>query len=146
MAPQIYTGACLCGKIKYRVDLPGATPVPKVLICHCTHCKRYTSSAFSSNIVVPQSAHKFTAGTPKIFLDSNDFGTVLERQFCGDCGSPLTSKPAKLPGKIVVKYGTLDDRTAFVDTEAEIYIGRKESWLGEVLKNETNKFPGMHVD
>jgi len=145
MGSKIFTGACNCGKIKYKVELPESEPLPKLIICHCTHCKRYTASAFSTNIVVPEEYHSFTSGQPKIYIDGNDFGTELQRRFCGDCGSPLTSKPHKLPGKTVVKFGTLDDRTPFTEIEAEIYVKRKETWLGDVLNGDGEKFEAMHV-
>ncbi|GAD98045.1 DUF636 domain protein [Paecilomyces variotii No. 5] len=132
MSTKTYTGACLCSKIKYRIDLPADQPVPKIVLCHCNSCKRYTGSAYSSNIIVPQSALTFTSGEPKLFMDDTDAGPKLRRQFCGDCGSPLTSEPNQNPDIIVIKSGTLDDRDLFTEMGAEIYCSRKDQFLDKL--------------
>ncbi|KAJ9270461.1 hypothetical protein DTO271D3_5193 [Paecilomyces variotii] len=129
MSAKTYMGACLCGKLKYRIDLSPDQPLPKLVICHCISCKRYTGSAYSSNIIVPQSAFTFTSGEPKLFMDDTDAGPKLRRQFCGDCGSPITSEPNQSPDLIVIKSGTLYDRDLFTEVGAEIYCSRKDKFL-----------------
>ncbi|XHG07766.1 hypothetical protein AWENTII_010899 [Aspergillus wentii] len=103
-----WTGSCMCSNIKYKVDLPADIEPPKLTLCHCTTCKHYTGSAFSANFCVPKDKHSFTQGTPKVYYGDTDHGRKIKRQFCGDCGSPLTSEPGHLVGKILVKAGTLD--------------------------------------
>ncbi|KAL1961565.1 hypothetical protein VTN77DRAFT_1602 [Rasamsonia byssochlamydoides] len=133
---QSYSGGCLCGKIKYRIDLPADAPDPKILVCHCISCKAYTGSAFSTNITVPEAHLKFTTGEPELFLDpSSDCGMPVRRQFCRDCGSPLTSKTTGGPADmIVMKWGTLDNtaRRKLQDLSMEIYCRRKDRWLEQL--------------
>ncbi|PYH42261.1 GFA family protein [Aspergillus saccharolyticus JOP 1030-1] len=107
----LLTGACLCQKITYRVDLPATDPLPQVILCHCTSCKRYTGSAFSSNIVVPRSALVYTTGSPKLYLGHSDRGPQVRRQFCADCGTPFTSQPGDADEIIIIKTGTLDEES-----------------------------------
>ena len=45
-------GGCLCGNVRYRSD---AEPV-MTAVCHCSHCQRQTSSAFSILAAVPKGA------------------------------------------------------------------------------------------
>lgn len=116
--------------------------LPQVVTCHCTHCKRYTGSAFSSNIIVPQTALHFTCGTPKLFMDDTDAGPKLRRQFCGDCGTPLTSEPTKHPEVIVVKSGTLDDRDAFSELGMEIYYHRRDKFMEHINDENVQRIHG----
>ncbi|RAH77214.1 hypothetical protein BO86DRAFT_323743 [Aspergillus japonicus CBS 114.51] len=127
-------GGCLCQKITYRVDLPPTEPVPKIILCHCTSCKRYTGSAFSSNLVVPTAALIFTTGTPKLYLGHSDRGPPVRRQFCADCGTPFTSQPGDNDEIIILKTGTLDEASRLRCGEVGLAIwGRsKDTWLDQI--------------
>lgn len=98
------TGGCLCGNIRYSVS----APIEKIIACHCTHCQKASGTGVSHNAVVPTSAVTFTAGKPKLFADTAQSGNILNRYFCGDCGSPIYSQRAKVPEMMVLKVGTLD--------------------------------------
>ncbi len=52
--PDLRTGGCLCGNVRYSVP---ATPLATV-ICHCLHCQRQAGSAFSVVAVFPRSELK----------------------------------------------------------------------------------------
>lgn len=151
MTESSLTGACLCGNITYRIDLPVDLPPPQVLLplalqtpltipnqiilCHCSSCKRYTGSGFSSNIVIPLSALHFLTGTPKLYMSPSAVNGLIRRQFCPDCGSPLTSEPKQAEGKsIVVKTGTLDEesRARCGGLNAEIWSHRRDGWVDEI--------------
>lgn len=113
------------------------------MTCHCLSCKRYTGSAFSSNIIVPQTAFKFTEGQPKLYMDDNtDRGVKLRRQFCGDCGSPFTSEPTAAPDIICIKSGTLDDPDAFSELGMEIYYHRKDKFLEHLADEKVPRKDG----
>lgn len=99
------TGGCLCGQIRYTIS----QPVEKIIACHCTHCQKTSGSGASYNTPVAASAFAITAGTPKLFADKADSGNILNRYFCGNCGSSLYSQRTKTPEMIIVKTGTLDD-------------------------------------
>lgn len=99
------TGGCLCGKIRYAVN----QPVDKIIACHCTHCQRTSGAGASYNTPVAASAFQITAGSPKCFADTPASGNIMNRYFCGDCGSPIYSQRTKTPEMVVVKVGTLDD-------------------------------------
>ncbi|KAE8368098.1 Mss4-like protein [Aspergillus caelatus] len=152
MAGKSLTGACLCGKITYRVDLPTDAPFPKirpntnsylftkVALCHCEDCKRNTGAPFSSNLIVPKPTLTYTAGTPKVYAHpSGDLGNELQRHFCGDCGSPLITQPGGR-GTVTVKTGTLDaESRGDLGLALEIFCKRREPWvdqIGSVPKTE----------
>ncbi|KAF7630681.1 hypothetical protein AFLA_011302 [Aspergillus flavus NRRL3357] len=138
MASKSLTGACLCGKITYRVDLPADAPSPKLFItkvalCHCEDCKRNTGAPFSSNLIVPKPALTYTAGTPKIYAHpSGSLGNELQRHFCGDCGSPLNTQPGGR-GTVTVKTGTLDaESRGDLGLALEIFCKRREQWVDQI--------------
>jgi hypothetical protein len=99
------TGSCLCGAIRYTVDIP----VTELRACHCTNCQKGSGTAGSVNAVVPSSAFKITQGTPKRYDAKADSGRTLYRFFCGDCGSPIYSQRATALERVVVRAGTFDD-------------------------------------
>ncbi|KAI9367303.1 Mss4-like protein [Aspergillus egyptiacus] len=144
MATKTLTGACLCGKITYAVDLPATEPTPKIVLCHCTSCKRYTGGAFSTNVMIPKSALRYTSGTPKVFMDPTpDSGNTLPREICGDCGCHFTSGVTDSP-VTALKWGTLDDEfrqgSEFL---GEIYTKRRDGWLEKLGNGELWKEEGM---
>lgn len=100
------TGGCLCGAIRYEVSVP----IKNVVACHCTNCRRISGAGSSHNAILPSSALKFTAGTPRRYHDTTaNSGNLLFRHFCENCGSSLYSQREKMPEMVVLKVGTLDD-------------------------------------
>lgn len=102
--PSPITGGCLCGRIRYEVS----QPPQNVIACHCTHCQKISGAGSSHNAVVPTSAVTFISGKPKHFRDTGQSGNILNRYFCGDCGSSLYSQREKNPEMMILKVGTLD--------------------------------------
>ncbi|KAL3469940.1 Mss4-like protein [Aspergillus californicus] len=144
MSTRTLTGACLCGKITYAIDLPATDPNPKVILCHCTTCKRYTGGGFSTNIVIPKPALRWTSTPPKVYLDpSTDSGNLLRRELCGECGCHLTSPPST--EVTAVKWGTLDEesRAQCQEFGGEIYCKRKDQWVGEIGREGALRVEGM---
>ena len=101
------SGSCLCGQLRYVAD----AETPMAAVCHCSNCQKQTGSAFSWLVIVP-SAQLRHSGTLKTYLDRGDSGSVVRRQFCPDCGSPLFSEMDSAPGITAIKAGTLDDGSA----------------------------------
>ena len=122
--PNPITGGCLCGAIRYSVS----QAPDKIIACHCTHCQKISGTGASHNALVPTAAVKFTAGTPKRYADTAQSGNILNRYFCGDCGSPIYSQRATMPEMMVLKVGTLD---APIDMKVvmNIWTNSARPWL-----------------
>ena len=116
------TGGCLCGQVRYSTNAEPAF----IGVCHCTHCQKQTGTAFSVLVGVPKSAMK-TQGRLKIFHDKGDSGQPVERNFCPECGSPIFSEVAVMPGVTFIKAGTLDD-TTWLDPKVHVYCDSAERW------------------
>lgn len=120
------TGGCLCGAVRYEI----AKPPQVTAICHCTHCQRQSGSMFSTNIVV-QDADYSQTGETKVYEDNGDSGQPVWRHFCGQCGSPLFSRIALMPGMTMIKAGTLDDFSS-ITPGVEVYTAHAAAWVAPV--------------
>ncbi len=115
------TGHCLCGQVQYQ-----SAPALLTLICHCTHCRRQSGSAYSVNVIVPAEALE-VAGRIREYTDFSDTGSVVSRGFCPECGSSIATRINTHEDLVIIKGGTLDDPTQ-VQPAAEIYCERALDW------------------
>ena len=123
MSNRVGTGRCLCGAVTFEID---AAPMMSAA-CHCTHCQRQTGTLFSVIVGVPENSLRVT-GRTSVFRDVGDSGQVLERRFCGGCGSPLYSVAAAAPGLVFVKAGALDNWRDYPPV-LELYRDRSAPWV-----------------
>ena len=97
------TGGCQCGAVRYRVGTGAPT---QIAICHCRMCQKASGNYFQGFAAVTREEFTWTKGTPGAFRSSE----LIERDFCRDCGTPLTYRP--LDGRdIWVTVGSLDHPT-----------------------------------
>jgi len=101
----------------------------KVGICHCHMCQRWSGTAFTTGVRFPRTAFRFTKGEPKIYRSS----AIMERGFCGDCGSPLIywyTAEEKSPDRVWLSLGNFDDPSAFTP-EYHYAVETQMHWLPE---------------
>ncbi len=116
-------GGCLCGKVRYSTE---AEPV-FTAICHCKNCQKQAGTAFSVVVAVPKPALAVT-GALKSFNDKGESGKPVHRNFCPDCGSPITTVVDAMPDMVFIKAGTLDDTSKLKPT-MEIFCDSAQSWV-----------------
>jgi hypothetical protein len=117
------SGGCLCGAVRYECN---AEPLG-MAICHCTHCQKVSGSAFSVNIVVPAPSVTWQ-GQSASYADTGDSGKPLSRKFCRNCGSSLATETEALPGAIIIKAGTLDDKS-WLKPNYHIWTRSAQPWV-----------------
>ncbi|KAF5864384.1 hypothetical protein ETB97_007946 [Aspergillus alliaceus] len=125
---MIFTGSCMCGKIKYQAD---AEPAAKA-VCHCINCQKFSGSAFTTNLIIPRSSFKILSGSPKSSQYMADSGYAYHTFFCGDCGSSLYGQPDSLPEMMSIKAGSLDGGAASLEggkIDAEAFVQRRVAYL-----------------
>ncbi len=93
------SGGCQCGAVRYEITGPLEGPH----ICHCRMCQKAFGNFFAALVGTRREHFRFTRGTPGIFKSSS----VVERGFCGQCGTPLTFAYVDSP-RIAVSIGSLD--------------------------------------
>lgn len=107
--PSPFSGGCACGAIRYE-----STADPIVMLnCHCADCQRSSGSFFSSFVVVPGEAFRFTKGSPRVHAVPSEAGGMNRRGFCAECGTPIVSNPDAAPQITAIRAGSLDDPSCF---------------------------------
>ena len=103
MSEYRITGSCLCKKVSYAIT--GNLGIFQY--CHCSRCRKFTGSAFASNIIVSPANFEWLSGQESIgryeLAEAKHFAT----SFCRNCGSslPWLTQSGKA---VVVPAGTLD--------------------------------------
>ncbi|GAD98202.1 predicted protein [Paecilomyces variotii No. 5] len=121
------SGTCACGNVAFTYSGDPALTV----LCHCSDCRKWTGSAFSSNVAVPTANFSITKGKPKIWTR---LGLVSGKEhphfFCGDCGTNLYSQPGGMPGTTLIKAGSLSDDNIAI--AAELFTTRRRNYITPV--------------
>jgi len=115
-------GGCLCGQVRYSANAEPAL----IAVCHCKNCQKQAATAFSVVVAIPKSAMSIQ-GQLKTYQDRGDSGQPVRRNFCPECGSPITSDVAVMPDLTFIKAGTLDD-TSWLDPKMHVYCDSKQHW------------------
>ncbi|KAI1744252.1 glutathione-dependent formaldehyde-activating, GFA [Xylaria scruposa] len=131
------TASCLCGGIK--VEIRG-DPIMKNS-CHCTSCQKYTGAVFGSMAAYRVEQVTFTESEPsllKTYTDTTpESGDVLNRSFCGKCGSPVRAQTGKRPDVLVVPVGIIDGDKADFKPELEFYCRGRADWVDPIENTQT---------
>ena len=99
----MFHGSCLCGAVKYTILLE---QLDDITLCHCHKCQKASGSAF--NAVTPVAAEFMQIQDEQNMLKHFESSPGVERNFCGQCGSPVFSfRPALQQYR--VRIGSLDD-------------------------------------
>lgn len=130
------TGSCLCGAVRFAI----AMPIKELRACHCRNCQKASGAGGSVNAVLPSASFRITQGTPKRYSARADSGRVLNRYFCGDCGSPIYSQRETTPETLVVRAG-LFDNAGEMKIVANIWTGSARSWAH--IDPSTPRHPGQ---
>lgn len=115
-------GGCLCGAVRYD-----GGEAAGVGVCHCTHCQKSSGSAFSVNVFVKADTVSMT-GEVGSYTDTAESGRKVVRKFCKNCGSSLASEAEVFPGILILKAGTLDDRS-WLTPGVQVWTQSKQPWL-----------------
>ena len=96
------TGSCLCRKVRFEIR----GDLGSIVYCHCESCRKAQGTAFVANAPVAEEQVVVTSGAELIAKYGSSPGKY--RCFCRNCGSPVYSYRASIPGTVRVRLGTLD--------------------------------------
>lgn len=117
-----FTGGCLCGAVRYRVNSAPAM----VGHCYCADCRRTSGTSHCTHAVVPAPALE-VAGEVAFYDRPADSGNLVRRGFCGTCGSAVYSTNAAMPDMAFVRVSSMDDPESAVPGMT-VYASRAPSW------------------
>jgi hypothetical protein len=130
---ETLTGGCQCGDVRYVVP---AHPVA-LYVCHCTECKKQSSSAFGISYTVPRDALQLTRGDVSWWFRPTDSGHRLDCAFCSRCGSRLWHQSSGSLNTLNIKAGTLDRP---VDLSTAVHIWTASKWPGISIPEDAQTF------
>ncbi len=131
----VFTGGCLCGRIRYRVQGVPANQTH----CHCETCRRASGAAFVSWASFPSSGFRFTKGSPARYESSD----IAFRQFCSACGTQLAFQLHRTPEEIDITLASLDHPERVVPVD-HIWTRRQIPWIK--LADGLPRFTGNRAD
>ena len=133
MTSPLLQGGCQCGGVRYEC---GSAPLA-VFVCHCTECRRQSSSAFGISVQVPQAAFRVTQGAPKLWSRPTETGHVLDCRFCPDCGARLWHQRRGALDTLNIKGGSLD---APIDLTGATHIWTRSRLPGVAIPEDARQF------
>jgi len=96
-------GSCLCGAVRFEIDLPLA----RFVHCYCSRCRKATGTGRASNAVIAPQQLRWLSGETLVtrfdLPEARSFATC----FCRACGSPLPHATRSGPEGLV-PAGVLD--------------------------------------
>ena len=119
----MYKGQCLCGSIKYEVDVIKA----EIGHCHCSMCRKFSGAAFSTFGETDVKDFRWIEAQDQLKSYKASNGSV--RQFCQNCGSSMTFASSEgVSDLIEFSLGTLDS-SLDITPDAHIYTDSKANWV-----------------
>ena len=122
MADKTINGSCLCGNVRYQYK---GEPLA-FQYCHCSRCRKFTSSAHAANIIIKPDQFEWLSGEDQVgryeLPDAKHFATG----FCKTCGSstPWINKSGRA---LIIPAGTLDDDPGTRPVQ-NIFFGSRAPW------------------
>ena len=117
------TGGCACGAIRYET-----TAEPVVMFhCHCRDCQRASGGPFTSFVIVPAEAFRFSQGSVRCHDSPSHRGGKTHRGFCADCGSPILAKTDANPDIVAIRTASLDDASWF-NQQMDVWTSDAHPW------------------
>jgi hypothetical protein len=113
-------GSCLCGKVQIKIP----DEFEYMGNCHCSQCRKFTGSDYSSVGGISSEKFKITKGKEHISIYPKSEETELA--FCSHCGSSLYSRKLK-SSKYNIRLGILDS-TPSHKPSFHIFVGSKAPW------------------
>src|SRR5215210_3389406 len=95
-------GSCLCGGVRFEVDLPFL----RAGHCHCSRCRKHSGAFGGTQGRVPRDRFRLLAGEELIRVYRPDGG--MAKAFCSECGSSLFGGEWPDGPEVSIRLGSLD--------------------------------------
>lgn len=125
-----FTGACLCGGVRYEVR----AELGDVVNCHCGQCRR-THGHFGAYTNTDPNLLELTESRGLKWYQSSE---LARRGFCCECGASLFYESTDKKDRIGIAAGTLDPPTG-LKTVAHIFVSDASDYYE--LSDELDKHP-----
>ncbi|KAF7965518.1 hypothetical protein HWV62_43078 [Athelia sp. TMB] len=135
------TATCFCGAVQLAFPTEGPGLVD-TFVCHCTDCRKVTASMFASNFTIDDTYLKHLRGRDNLSTWSQsrtiESGNTMTNHFCKTCGTLMYRVSSGMPGKSILRIGTVDDfnlHETKLKPRRELFIRSRVGW-----------FPGVDLE
>jgi hypothetical protein len=115
-----YTGGCLCGGVRYRID----GDCRDIICCHCENCRRTHGHVAAYTALDKSALTLLSADTLQWFHDASP---DTYRGFCAHCGASLFWDARDGRERISVAAGSLDD-SGRLQTIGHVFVAEAGSY------------------
>ncbi|MGT2799917.1 GFA family protein [Streptococcus marmotae] len=124
-------GSCLCGKVSYEATELTAP----IVFCHCSFCRKASSTAFSTNALVDLASFQLLSGQEALVTYESSPGKI--RYYCKHCHSQIYHTKTDVPGQLTLKLGTIDRCDQDLDKLERKHIHHEQRlpWLADDSKH-----------
>jgi hypothetical protein len=122
MPEKRVTGSCLCGEVSYAIK--GNMGIFQY--CNCSRCRKFTGSAFASNLFVAPVDFIWLKGEALVGRYELPEAKHFATSFCKKCGSSLPWL-AQSGRTLIVPAGTLDDDPQIKPMQ-RVYCASRADW------------------
>ena len=132
----VHEASCRCGRVRFQ-----ARGRPLItMACHCTGCRKMTSSAFSLSALYPADALTITSGEPVI----GGLHGATRHFFCGWCMSWLFTRPEGMDDLVNIRSAMFDDAPAF-RPYVETFTSESMPFVISGAERSFERFPPQEV-
>ena len=117
------TGRCRCEAVSYEIAVDA---LPRAYACYCHQCQRWSGSAFSLQILVPEAVLSVVGPIVEYRRTTED--RTSHQRMCGVCHARIYNTNTRRPGVAVIRAGTLD-RSEELDCVAHIFTESRQHWI-----------------
>lgn len=114
-------GSCLCGKIRYQVDIYP----DKVLNCHCRFCRKAHGADYATMAIADAST--LTLDDESGYLKEHQSSAGGYRAFCSECGTRLMNYSPDRTSFFCISLSTVDTPLDLKPV-AHINVESKANW------------------
>ncbi len=122
MENQGFTGSCLCGARRFRVEGPALS----FQYCHCSRCRKVTGSAHAALMFIPAAQFQWLAGETGVRRFELSTAKHFCNAFCETCGAQLPW-PTRNGKVVAVPAGALDDDPG-IKPSRNVYVASRAAW------------------
>ena len=122
---KVTSGSCLCGKVSY--EFSGNLGIFQY--CHCSRCRKFTGSAFASNILVALDDFKWITGNELVGRFEPEETKHFATSFCKNCGSTIFLRLNVFQGMVAIPGGSFDPPTFWFVPQVENFCRTKAPFI-----------------
>ena len=132
-------GSCLCGGVRFEVDLP----FRRASHCHCSLCRKHSGAFGLTQGRIPREQFRLLAGEKLLRVFQPEDGTA-RKVFCTNCGSSLFGGLWPDGDEVSIRLGALDADPE-IRPQYHSFVDSRAPW--DLLPEDgVPRYPGPYAD